>query len=461
VHRFDAVTDDLADAILRYALDRMRMDPPPLDRPRRPGELAGAIGEPITERGLGATEALRLFTDVVAPANISVDHPRFWAFVGVAPTEAASLFDLVVGASSLYGGSWLEGSGTTFAENQALRWVAELAGLPPSAGGTFVAGGTAGNLSALVAARHRWRAAEPSRARRRGIVAASTGAHSSIATAARVMDLDLLDVAVDERGRLTAGALRDALAEVESPEDVFAVVATAGTTNVGVVDDLAGVAAVARARDLWFHVDGAYGAAALLSPRRRSLFEGIEWADSLIVDPHKWLFAPYDCCALVYRDPATARAAHRQHGEYLDVLSDSGDWNPSDYAVHLTRRARGMPLWFSLVTHGTAAYRGAVEASINLAETTARLIDSRPHVELCLEPELSVVVFRRLGWVAPDYHRWSQRLLDDGVAFVVPTTWRDEPVMRFCFVNPRTTIDDVRAVLDTMEHSLEPGSVDR
>jgi glutamate/tyrosine decarboxylase-like PLP-dependent enzyme len=109
-----------------------------------------------------------------------------------------------------------------------------------------------------------------------------------------------------------------------------------------------------------------------------------------------------------------------------------------------------MPLWFSLVTHGTAAYREAVEASIVLAVDAARLIDTLAHVELCLEPELSVVVFRRLGWYRDDYDRWSQLLLINGVAFVVPTTWRGEPVMRFCFVNPRTTIDDVRAVLDTM-----------
>src|SRR5262245_29035054 len=135
----------------------MRLDPPPLDHSRPEAELRAMAGRTITERGLGGLEALRVFADVLAPACISVDHPRFFSFVPAAPTEAAILFDLVVGASSIYAGSWMEGAGAVFAENEALRWLADLAGLPASAGGVFVSGGTAGNLSALIAARWQWR----------------------------------------------------------------------------------------------------------------------------------------------------------------------------------------------------------------------------------------------------------------------------------------------------------------
>src|SRR6187402_2128800 len=151
--------ETLTEAIFRYATERVQMDPPPLDGPRTPAELRAAAGPTITTDGLGGLEALRVFEDVLAPACISVDHPRFLSFVPAAPTEAAILFDLVVGASSVYAGSWLEGGGAIFAENQALRWVADLAGLPATAGGVFVSGGTAGNLSALLAARWRWRSA--------------------------------------------------------------------------------------------------------------------------------------------------------------------------------------------------------------------------------------------------------------------------------------------------------------
>ena len=184
------------------------MDPPPLDGPRTPAELRAAAGPTITTDGLGGLEALRVFEDVLAPACISVDHPRFLSFVPAAPTEASILFDLVVGASSIYGGSWLEGGGAVFAENEALRWIADLAGLPSGAGGVFVSGGTAGNLSALLAARWHWRQrAGGIHDRTRGLLIASGGAHSSVAQAARAMDVDVVAVPADDEGRLTRAAL--------------------------------------------------------------------------------------------------------------------------------------------------------------------------------------------------------------------------------------------------------------
>jgi glutamate/tyrosine decarboxylase-like PLP-dependent enzyme len=231
---------------------------------------------------------------------------------------------------------------------------------------------------------------------------------------------------------------------------VFAIVATAGTTNAGIVDDLMGIADVAAASGLWLHVDGAYGLAALAAERARPLFRGIERADSLSVDPHKWLFAPFDCAALLYRDPDLARQAHTQHAAYLDVLQSGPDWNPSDYAFHLSRRARGLPFWFSLATHGTDAYGEAIETTLELARATARLIEADPHVELLVEPELSVVLFRRVGWAPADYAAWSDRVLNEGLTLTVPTTWRGETCLRFCFVNPRTTIDDVALILATL-----------
>ena len=186
------------------------------------------------------------------------------------------------------------------------------------------------------------------------------------------------------------------------------------------------------------------------APRARPLFDGIEQCDSFVVDPHKWLFAPFDCAALLYREPALARATHTQHAEYLDVVTETPNWNPSDYAYHLSRRARGLPFWFSLATHGTAAYAAAVETALRLAEESAELIRGAGHVELVVEPGLSIVVFRRLGWSRDDYYAWSDRALDDGLALVVPTSWQGETVLRFCFVNPRTTMDDVGVILESM-----------
>ncbi len=457
MHTHDRATEQLTEAVVRYSVERMRLDPPPLDHPRSPQELRDAAGVTITPDGLGGIEALRVFEEVLAPACISVDHPRFLSFVPAAPTEASMLFDLVVGASSVYAGSWLEGAGAIHAENEALRWIADIAGLPESAGGVFVSGGTAGNLSALIAARWRWRhRAGGAHDRTRGLIVASAGAHSSVVQAARAMDADVATVPADERGRLLGAALRSTVAGLTDAdrERIVAVVATSGTTNAGVVDDLAGAADVATDLATWFHVDGAYGGAALAAPSVRHRFDGIERADSFIVDPHKWLFAPFDSCALLYRDPGVARAAHTQHAEYLDVLhsDDAADepWNASDYAHHLSRRARGLPLWFSLATHGTDAYTRAVETTIDTARRAARLVDEHAATELLMEPELSVVLFRRLGWTPADYQAWSDAELAAGRSFVVPTTWQGETVLRFCIVNPCTTDDDIRAILASL-----------
>jgi len=462
VHRYDDQTAELARAVLAYAQQRMRFDPAPLDAPRSPAELAAAVGETVTPDGLGGAEALRLYDEVLARACISTDHPRYLSFIPAAPTRAAVLFDLVVGASSIYGGSWLEGAGAVYAENQALRWLMDLAGLPASAGGVFVPGGTVGNLSALVAARHaaRARCAAAGIEPQRWSFACGQEAHSSLVEAARVMDVDIVKAPADERGRLTGLALAATLDELPADRraGVFAVVATAGTTQFGVVDDLRGLAGVARAHALWLHVDGAYGLAALAAPSARPRFDGVELSDSLIVDPHKWLFAPFDACALIYRDPALARAAHTQQAGYLEVLDAPDAWNPADYAVGLTRRARGLPFWFSLAVHGTRAYTDAVEQALATAAACADQIRDAPYLELVGEPELSVVVFRRLGWSARDYHAWSERLLSDGFAFVTPTVHRGETLARFAIVSPLTTPKDTAEILETMRADPVPAS---
>jgi hypothetical protein len=268
MHDFDDATDELAWSIFRYALNRVKMEPP-LDGPRTPEELFEAVGQTITEDGLGGEAALEAFTEHLAPACMSVDHPRFLAFVPGAPTDASMLFDLVVGASGLCATSWLDAAGAVYAENQALRWVADLVGLPDGAGGCFASGGTMGNLSALIAARdhaRRTRAAAGLAAPSRWAVVASQGAHSSIDSAARVLDVDLLLSGTDEDRRLRGDGVRAAIDGRPDGTEVFAVVATSGTTNLGVVDALDEVADAAAEHGCWFHVDGAYGAAALVAP---------------------------------------------------------------------------------------------------------------------------------------------------------------------------------------------------
>lgn len=445
MHAYDDSVGRVAEGI--FELARWRTETvPPLGHPASLGELQSRAGATITSEGLGGEEALRLFREVLAPACLSIDHPRYLAFVPCAPTELSVLFDLVVGAFSIYGGSWLEGAGAVFAENEALRWIAELAGMPATAGGCFVAGGTFGNLSALVAARHHAATQRPRPAR--WAVIAADSAHSSIHAACEVMDADLVPATTDHHGRLTGASVADALDRAQGR--AAAVVATVGTTNLGLVDDLDTIAAVCAERGVWMHVDGAFGGAGLAAPSIRHRYAGIEHADSFIVDPHKWLFAPFDACALVYRHPERAHAAHAHHAAYLDILQDDNQWNPSDYAIHLTRRARGLPFWFSLAAHGTDAYTTAVERTLDVARSSARLIESTPYLDLVADPVLSVVAFRRVGWSGAEYVEWSERVLRDGLGLVVPSAHHGQPMLRMCIVNPRTSLDDVRMIVESL-----------
>ena len=447
IHNFSPEVQALADEILAYSLHRLK-DDPPLDGPRTSEDLFNEVGNTITAKGLGGHEALEVFTNVLAKACISTDHPRNLAFIPSAPTEYSNLFDLVVGASSLYGGSWQEGAGAVFAENQTLRWISDLAGLPATAGGVFLQGGTIGNLSALVVARAHARSKYPTTSR--WAIACSAEAHSSIASAANIMDVELLIVEPGVDRKLHGDSVGAAIDGLHATSDtrVFVVVATGGTTNLGIVDDLTSVGAATHERDIWFHVDGAYGLAALCAPSVRSKFNGVEAADSLIVDPHKWLFAPFDACALIYRNPEIAKETHTQHASYLETLRDDS-WSPADYAIHLTRRVRGLPFWFSLAAHGTDAYTEAMEKTLDVAKAAAEMVREHPNLELLMDPELSIVVFTRNGWAATDYQKWSDKLLADQIGFIPPSSDKGQAILRFAIVNPWTKISDIKMILDT------------
>lgn len=442
----------MVDTILGYVADRLTSGEVPLDGLADREHLDQVLAGLITEGPHAFEQVLDVYVNHLALTVLSADSPRMFAFIPSAPTKAALLFDMVVSAASLQGISWFEAAGAVMAEGQALRALADIAGMPATAGGVFVSGGSAANLSALVVAR------ETRRQSRRAAgmpdvplrVVVSDQAHSSIANALAITMMSALVVPTVD-GRLDAQALSAALDGRDDLEDVCAIVATAGTTNAGIIDDIAAAAAIARSRGWWLHVDGAYGGAGMLSPGLRSRYDGIELADSLVMDPHKWWFAPFDCAALLYRQPQLARRVHTQDASYLDVIhEDDTDINPSDLAYHLTRRARGLPLWFSLAVHGIGAYRDAVEHSLELARYAASRLAANPRCELLREPDLSVVLFRRHGWDASDYEAWSRRLLADQRALVASSRWRGEVVGRLVFLHPSTTTAMVDEVIDAL-----------
>jgi glutamate/tyrosine decarboxylase-like PLP-dependent enzyme len=444
MHLFDS---ELTDQVFEYLRERLSMSEVPLDFPGDATALAEALSGLVKPEGNDPADVLKLYDEVLSRAVVSGDSPRFMAFIPTAPTKAALLFDMIVSCASLQGISWLEAAGSISAENQVLRWMSDLSGLPDSAGGTFVSGGSAANLAALTVARDSGRQRMHGGKRLPVRIALSQQAHSSIGNSLGILDIEPL--IVETAGfAMTKSDLERALAnDNNSSAPVVGVVATAGTTNAGIIDDLSGISEVARRHEMWFHVDAAYGGAALLAPSVREQFKGIENADSITMDPHKWWFAPFDVAAIIYRDPKLAASVHTQDASYLDVLhEDESLINPTDLAYHLTRRARGLPLWFSVAVNGTDAYRDAVEASIALTNEVADFIREHESLELVIEPSLSIVLWRRKGWSAQDYRQLQDRLIESQTAFVTPTSWQGETVGRFAFVHPGTTLEMVKEV---------------
>jgi glutamate/tyrosine decarboxylase-like PLP-dependent enzyme len=438
LHGPDADVGDLPERAAAFIARRVAHSP--LGRTATVEELHAGLRDSIVEAGLGVDEAWRRFTDVIVPATVGLDSERFLAFVPMSPSVAGVWIDAVVGAVSFSAESWLEAAGAVAAENQALDFLRGLAGMPEGSGGCFISGGSLGNLSALAVARER-------AGSRRTVLVADT-AHASVHNSLHLLGLDALEVPTDRGGRLRGADAREV---VGNRHDIGIVVAAGGSTNGGVVDDLAGVGELAADLGAWFHVDAAYGGAALLLPELRPLFDGIEHADSLIIDPHKWLFAPGGSCALLYRRPEEAAAVHTQHGPYIDLIHHDGhEWNPADYGYQLTRRASGMPLWFALALHGVEAHRVAVRRGVELAQAFAAAVAASDVAEMVLQPELGVVLFRRHGWGRDEWREWAARLLRDGIAFVAPSMWRGEPVGRLVFMHPRTPDSIVDEILATL-----------
>ena len=457
MHKIDFDLVEMTMDVMKYAIDRISATKRNIGKPKKEEELKKLVGETITSEGIGGEYAFNLWKKHLMKTNVPVDHPRNLAFVPAAPSRAAVMFDLVTSASSIHGAYWMEGAGGIFCENEAMRWIVSLTGLPEGAFGVFTSGGTAANLSGIVAAREYWRRMDESHINQKGLIITSIGAHSSVKAMAKVIDADIY--LVDTEDSLRAEDLQKTIDQLTAHERkrLFAVVGTGGTTNAGIIDDLDGIGIICDKEHLWFHVDAAYGGGALIADSVRHLFNGMERADSITIDPHKWMFSPYDCGAIIYKNPELAKQAHAQEGSYLDIFKDEGahGFNPTDYQIQLTRRVRGLPLWFSLATHGTDRYKEAVERGLELAQIAGKMIEENPIVELVREPSLSCVLYRRIGWKPEDYTHWTYENHKKGFALVTPTKYKKgdtfETVSRFCFINPDTTEKDIRLILESMQ----------
>lgn len=404
--------------------------------------LRSVLGGAAPEVPGDADAALdRLFDEVLPWTSRSV-HPRFLARIGSPSNYVSTLADAVASGFNVLGTSWVAASGPSTVELTVVDWLRSWCGMPAGTEGLLVSGGSMASLTALVAARE-------ARGGLGGVVYLSDQAHASILRDLKVMgERELRVLASDERFRLPVAAVADAVAaDRAAGRTPFAVVATAGTTNCGAVDPLVELADLCAAEGLWFHVDGAYGAAAALCPVGRAAVTGIGRADSLTIDPHKWLFQPYEAGAVLIREPGLLEQTFTLSGEYLrDTFGGEVDFR--DRGIQLTRGVRALKLWLSVQVFGLEAFRSAVAHGIALAEHAEAVLRSRPGWEIVTPAQLGIVCFARDGG---DESQISASTVSDGYAAPSTTVLRGRTVLRLCTINPRTTFEEIEATIERME----------
>ena len=444
------LADPEADPVLRRAEAaemRSRLGGPP---PEQPGEYSAVLA--------------RVLADVL-PYAARTDHPGYLAFIPSFTTWPAALAELTAAAANPYCGAWMEAAGAAQVELEVIDWFRSWLGLPAGTAGVLVSGGSAANLTALLVAREA--AGGPSA---ESVVYVSDQAHSSLARTARAMGLRPQQVRVlptDDRWRLSPGTVAAAVRADRSAGRVpFALCASGGSTNTGAVDPLADLADVCTAEGLWLHVDAAYGGFAALTAKGRAALAGIDRADSMTLDPHKWLYQPMECGCVLIRDGARLERTFAIHPDYLDsdAAQGAGEVNFADRGLQLSRGFRALKVWVTVQTFGLAAFRAAIQRNLELAEYAETLIRSHAGLTLMAPATLGIVCFRRewLGCDEAETERRGTALAEDlergGTALVSTTRLASRHAIRLCILNPTSSEEHVRRVIEHFAGAPAPAA---
>jgi aromatic-L-amino-acid/L-tryptophan decarboxylase len=413
----------------------------------------------------------------VLPFMSRCDHPGYFAFIPACGTFPAALGDFIASALNIYGGSWMEAAGPSRLELLVLQAFKQWIGYPEQAAGALVSGGSAANMTALACARdalarYTGKAAESGAGVERGVAYVSDQAHSSIARAARALGLEpgqLRVLPTDDRHRMRLDALAGAIAaDVSRGRTPFFVAAAAGSTNTGAIDPLPEIAAICQEAGAWLHVDAAYGGFTALTERGAGWLAGIELADSVTLDPHKWLYQPFECGCVLVRDGERLRAAFEVVPDYLkDAAAHAGEVNFSDLGFQLTRSSRALKVWLSLSYFGVDAFRAAIDRCLDLAARAEQLIGGHPELELLSPAQLGIVAFRRRF---PGVEQeWQSAVLNaalvgrfeqSGLGLVSSTMLDGRYAIRLCILNHTTTEADVERTIEWFARSPVPSLSD-
>lgn len=463
---------ELVDRLIEY---EKRLPGMPVLRVGKNKDLQAALWEPLPTSPSAPSAVLQRIENEVFAASNHETHPRFFAFIPGPSNFVSALADFFRTGYNIFAGSWLEGSGPAMVELVTLDWIRRLASYPETAAGIFLSGGSLANLSALVTARD----AKLSPAQfPAAVIYGSDQVHSSVARAMRILGFQkeqLRRLTCDAGFRLRPDSLQTAIAEDLAAGRVpFCVVVNAGTTNTGAIDPFVEIADICARENLWLHADGAYGAAALFSARGREALRGIERVDSFSLDPHKWLFQPFDCALLMVRDRRWLQHAFHVREDEAEYLQDArgGDEgiNLWDYSPELTRPFRALKVWMSLQVFGADAFAAAIDRTMELAEFAQRELLADPVWEITSRPQMAVITFR----CAPEALRSKARtdpemarkldnlnrgiaaqMQEEAFALVLSTELRGQTVLRLCTINPRTTEEDISRTIAVLKRCAE------
>jgi len=416
-----------------------------------PAQMNSFFDRDPPEAGRDPNELLAQLERDVFPNNLHVDHPRFFAFVPGPNNFVSTMADALAAGFNIFNGTWFGGSAAAALELGVIRWLGRVCGLPSTAGGLFVSGGSVANMTGLMAARHALLQDRVDGA----TVYFSDQTHSSVERALRVIGFtpdQMRKLESDKKFRLSIQILRAAIADDRAKGlRPFCIVANAGTTNTGAVDPLSELADIAAAEELWLHVDGAFGAASILSERGREMLSGLERADSLTLDPHKWLFQSFECGCVLVRDAALLKSAFQIKADYLrDVYREIEEINPCDYGIQLTRSFRALKVWLSMQTFGVAAFRQAITRGFELAESAERELRARKGWEILSPAQMATVCFR-FGNRDELQTRLVDEMMKDGYALLTSTELRGAVALRLCTINPRTTEEDIVGTVNRLD----------
>jgi len=431
-----------------------------------PAYAAGADPQPlldaaIDEEGIGSTAALELLRQQVFHTGVNATSGRFFGFIPGGGLFHSALGDFLAAVSNRYAGVFFGGRGAVRIENQLVRWMADLAGYPETASGYLASGGSLANLTALVTARdaHGIEGGEIERS----VIYTTEQTHHCIDKAIHIAGLrriQLRRVAVDSQLRMRPEALEEAIVnDTQAGLKPWLALASAGTTNTGSVDPLDAIGEIASAHDLWFHIDGAYGAFFALCPEGASVLGGMDRSDSIVLDPHKTLFLPYGTGALVVKRGELLRASHTQGADYMQdtvnaTVHQATETSPADVSPELTKHFRGLRLWLPLQVVGLAPFRAALSEKIQLAQYFHDRLEAIGGWEVGPRPELSVAIYR---YIPPsgDPDRFNEQLLEavnsEGRVFITSTRVGGRFVLRLavvCFRSHRTDVDEAIAALE-------------